>query len=107
MRIVAVVTACLAATLSVACDDSRATTSPSAPSTLDSPGVAPSSLPGSFTFRGVVTEYRMGPLANVTVRALPNNGRPPWTLDPRVKTTLTDANGFYQIDGLTEATSVD
>jgi hypothetical protein len=38
----------------------------------------------------------------VTVRARPNNAQS--ADDPRIKSTLTDANGYYRIDGLTEPT---
>jgi hypothetical protein len=72
--------------------------------------VSPSPQPAAPTFAvsGVVTEYRLGPIAGVTMRARPNSAPPPWPPDdPRVKTIVTDVNGFYRIDGLTQSTILD
>lgn len=83
--------------LALACDRSSPATGLLAPPTEPSShAVAP------FSVSGIVQEYRGGPIGDVVITARPNV--PPGN---GIRTTQTDANGFFRIDGLTEAIRID
>jgi hypothetical protein len=92
----ALTAAIVAATCAIACD--RVTSAPTASSSAPL-SAGPVAL---FSVSGMVREYRGGPLADVLITARPNF--PPGN---GIKSVHSDGDGYYRIDGLTEAISID